>query len=181
MAIIKQHMPKYYKNSTVVDNLTTPIDLENENTIKLINETIDQFYVSTATEKTLNRYEENYGLPINPSGLTLDERRSRIKAKMRMYGVVNKEMIQSVVNAWSNADVEITEDYSNYTVIIEFVNSIGIPSNMDNVYEAVNEIIPAHLIVIYIFKYRQHVDLKPYTHQYLGQYTHEQIRSEGVI
>lgn len=180
MADLIEHMPKYYENSDTVKQIIFPIDRENLLMEDKIDSTVKEFVVSSASAYQLWRYEEEYGLPIDPQGLTLEERRSRVRAKMRMVGAVNKEMLKNVVSAWSNADVEIIEDYGNYTVIIEFVNQIGIPTNIADVYNAVNEIIPAHLIVAYIFKFRQHQELRGFTHQQLSVYTHGTIR-EGVI
>lgn len=179
MARIKQHMPVYYRGSKVVEDLTHPIDLENTISLQKIQEMIDQFIVSTATT-ALSRYEEQYGLEVNPQGITTDERRSRIKAKMRSVGPVNAVMIQNVVSAWTNADVEIIEDFANYKITIKFVNVIGIPTKIDDVYKAISEIIPAHIKVEYQFKYRRYEELTGYTHQQLNAYTHTEIR-EGAI
>ena len=180
MANLIEHMPKYYENSITARQVTSPIDLENARMEDNVDLTVREFMVSSATSNTMWRYEEEYGLAVNPQGITLEERRSRVKAKMRMSGAVNKAMLKNVVSAWSNADVDIIEDFGTYTVIIEFVNTIGIPTNINDVYDAVNEIIPAHLIVAYVFKFRQNQELNHMTHQQLGIYTHNNIR-EGAL
>lgn len=180
MARISQHMPRYYVNSKVVADTTTPIDLENTNFLDKIQEMIDQFIVSTATT-TLNRYEEQYGLEVNPQGITTEERRSRIKAKMRSVGAVNAEMIQNVVSAWTNADVEIIEDFANYKITIKFVNVIGIPTKIDDVYKAIDEIIPAHIKVEYEFKYVRWVELENKKWIDLEPYTWQEVLEGGAI
>lgn len=179
MAKIIEHMPMYMRPSKVAKNITHPIDIENASTDDLIAEMVAQFIVSTATY-TLPRWEEQYGLDVNPQGITIDERRSRIKAKMRSVGVVNKAMIQNVVNAWTNADIEVIEQFDQYKVVIKFVNQIGIPTNIQDVYNAIDEIIPAHIQVAYEFKYRRYEELESKTHAQLSAFTHQTIR-EGVI
>jgi PKD repeat protein len=145
---------------------------------EFIRETQMQFYVDSATT-SLPTYENEYGLQQNPS-LPDSQRRSRIKAKMRSAGTSTKAMIQNTIEAWSNADIEIYEDYGNYQIQVTFTNAIGIPPNMTDVYAAVREIIPAHLGIVYIFKYRRHEELKPFTHAQLAVFTHDTIR-EGAI
>ena len=171
-------MQRYYQNSTSIKDITEPINIENESEEILIVAMVNQFIVSTATY-ALVRYEEQYALPINPS-ISLEERRSRIKAKMRSTGVVNAIMLQNIVDAWTNADIEVIEDYANFTVTIKFVSTIGIPSNIQDVYDAINAIKPAHLIFLYEFKYRRYEELTSKTHQQLSAFTHELIRG-GVI
>ena len=178
MAKLFEHMPRYYQNSTNIKNITEPMNIENETQETLIAAIVNQFVVNTATY-ALVRYEEQYGLPINPT-ISLDERRSRIKAKMRSIGVVNTEMLQNIVDAWTNSYIEVIEDYANFTITIKFVSSIGIPANMQDVYDAINAIKPAHLIFLYEFKYRRNEELANFTHDYLSQFTHNTLR-EGDI
>lgn len=180
MAKLIYHMPTYYKNANVVKDMTKPIDDENISIENLIAEYVNQFIVNTATF-ALGRYEEQYGLPINPSGLSYAERRSRIKAKMRTYGVVTKETLQNIVNSWTNADIEIIEDYANYKVVIKFVSIVGVPENMEDVYSAIREVLPAHLNVEYQFKYNKWSDVESKTWGQLEQYTWQEVLEKGVI
>lgn len=182
MAKLIEHMPLYYRSSKYVAGTTKGANTE----ILALHAQCDlmrqQFIVDTATELTLSRYEEEYGLPINPGAVSIDARRSRIKSKMRVAGVVTKELFQTCANAWANADVEIIEHYDQYLLEIKFVNIIGRPPHVDDLYKAMQEIIPAHLNVTYTFIYRTHREIKdhPFTHRQLQAYTHRQIR-EGVI
>lgn len=180
MANLVQHMPIYYKNSIVASYITKPIDLEINKSYNLVQDYVNQFIVSTATF-ALDRYEKQYGLPINPQGITIEERRSRIKAKMRSIGAVNKSMLQNVVNAWTNGDIEVIEDYNNYKITIKFVNIIGIPSNMQDVHNAISEIIPAHITVTYEFKYNKWSDIQNKTWQDVSRYTWGQIYEGNII
>ncbi len=179
-AKLTEHMPIYFKPSIVASDITNPMYLENLKFENMIQEYTNQFIVKTATF-TLSRYEEQYGLPVNPAGITTEERRSRIKSRMRMNGPTTKEFLQNILNAWGNSEVEITELFDQYLVKIKFISNNGIPSNLGDVREAISEIIPAHLNVLYDFKYRTHGELKPYTHQQLSNYTHQQIRDREDI
>lgn len=156
---IVEHMPHYIANSEVANNICSPIDIEIIKAELLIAEYTKQFVISTATF-TLSRYEEQYNLPINPLGITIEERRSRVKAKMRSQGAVTKQMIRNVINSWTNAEIDIIEDYANYSVTIKFIDTVGIPSNVNDIYKAIDEIKPAHLNFIYEFKYNTVKDVR---------------------
>ena len=172
------YLPSYYLKSLYLANILTAYELSIINFEEFIQETQMQFYVDTATT-SLPTYETEYGLQQSPS-IPDGQRRSRIKAKMRSAGTSTKAMIQNTIEAWANADIEIYEDYSNYQIQVTFTNVLGIPSNMNDVYTAVREIIPAHLGIVYLFKFRRHEELKPFTHAQLSAFTHDTIR-EGAI
>lgn len=180
MAKLVEHMPRYYKKANYVTDTTKGSDDEILELVVTTSLMHAQFVVDTATELTLSRYEAEYGLPQNPEGVTIDVRRSRIKAKMRTAGVVTKEMMQTVIEAWANADIEITEDFANYSFTVKFVNTLGKPPHLQDLYDAVSDIMPAHLGITYEFKYRTHGELAPYTHQQLAAFTHNTLR-EGAL
>lgn len=176
MAKLIEHLPQYYRRSQYINNITQSYDTEILYLMAQSDLMQKQFIVDTATELTLSRYEEEYGLPINPQDITIDARRSRIKAKMRVAGVVTKELMQSVIAAWANADVEIVENYADYSFTVKFVNQLGQPPHVNDLYKAVSEIIPAHLGINYVFIYRTHEELgRPSTHKEMITFTHTQL------
>lgn len=150
MALI-EHLPFYYKESSIVKDLFKPIDLENERLIATVETTKNEFVVNTAVY-TLSKYEEEYGLPINPN-VSIEERRSRIIARMRSTGTTTKELVKTIAMSWSNGEVDVIEYSSQYKIEIQFVGTIGIPANIDYLKQSIYEIIPVHLEVEYTFKY----------------------------
>ena len=60
-------------------------------------------------------------------------------------------MIQRVCDAWKNGEVEV--DFVNGKIQIQFVGSFGIPSDLDSLKDSVEEIKPAHLDYLILFKY----------------------------
>jgi len=125
-------------------------------------------------------------------------------ARMRGFGTCTKAMVKKVADSWTNGDVEIVEflthyelnkkytheqmkqfthaklSLNDYEFKIVFNNEIGIPPNMQDVYNAIEEIKPAHLNVRYEFKFRRHQELVNKTHEQLSGFTHNIIR-QGVI
>lgn len=328
MPLIK-NLPSYYSRSDFLKSLTSAFDSEIAKLKEHTELMKKQFIVDTATID-LPAYEFEYGLEQNPEGVSIEDRRSRIKARMRTVGTSTKALVQTVINSWANANVYITEHYSDinqtsyntstwaewtkdagvtadlsgmkfthngstdvtatintnlkantkygfllhivertdtnkeftikagtqvvanisgigdfkvtsdvntpttkislvagtnasgelikikdfrafelptgtiiesdfnnltaeelnlkypivnvepYFILVTFTGLLGIPSNMNDVYEAVRNVIPAHLGVTYKFKYRRHEELKPFTHAQLSAYTHYVLR-EGAI
>ncbi len=75
----------------------------------------------------------------------------------------------------------MTEHSGGHSFDIQFVGTIGIPPNMDDLTAAVEEIKPAHLAYTFIYVYYTHSRLKPYTHAQLHGYTHYGLRNEGGL
>lgn len=169
------NLPIYYFQSNIAKSIFKSFDKELDRYSLSNSELKNQFFVTKATY-ALRYYEEELGLSIEPQGLTIEERRSRVLAKLRSVGTTTVEMVKNVVSSWTNSEVEIIENYKDYCFEVKFIDKLGVPSNMQDVYNAVEEIKPAHLCVKYIFRYRTHAELKPYTHEQLKSYTHEEIR-----
>lgn len=131
------------------------------------NETIDQCFINTATD-LLSRYEKIYGLEVDISK-NAEFRRERIRAKARGTGAITKQMLAEITTSYSNGEVEIIEDTSNYSFVVKFIGTLGIPANMADLTLTIEEIKPAHLS--FTFEYTYH------THQYVSQFTHEQLSS----
>lgn len=177
--MIIEHFPRYYDESKIAKELTHPIDLENERLIQAVKTTKNEFVVNTAIY-TLSKYEEEYGLPVNPN-VTIEERRSRITARMRSTGTTTKELIKTIVDSWTNGDVNIIEDSANYKITIEFNSVLGIPPNIDDVKLAIREVLPAHLDVEYKFKYNTWAEIGTKLWADLEPYKWIEILEKGVI
>jgi len=117
-----------------------------------IEDILKQFYVETATEWGLELWEQMLNLK-SYAGKPLDQRRSRIISKLRGMGTVTISLIKNVAESYVNGTVEITEDNVNYSFIVKFVDDLGVPPNLQDLQQAIEEIKPAHLAVQYEYKY----------------------------
>jgi thiamine phosphate synthase YjbQ (UPF0047 family) len=118
----------------------------------------NQLFIDTATWGLLI-YEKELGIKTDLNK-TLDERRSLIKSKQRGIGVVGAELIKIVVDSWTNGNVDVA--FTSGTIIITFQDVNGIPSNMTDVIKAIEDIIPCHLPVTYIYKYMTWAEFDTY-------------------
>ena len=141
-----------------------------------------QIFVQTATW-SLPEWEKMLGLPIG-TGLSNAERRERIISKLRGVGTVTKAMVQNVASSYANGEVSVEEGTGDdaYHITITFVDEKGLPPQIDALKAALEEIIPAHLMIDYVVRFTTHGEIGPtwsYTHAQLSAYTHDEIRTLG--
>ena len=63
---------------------------------------------------------------------------------------------------------------------MKFLSTIGVPPNLSDVTQAIEETKPAHLEYSYLILFVLHEELIQFTHHQLTEKTHEQIRNEAV-
>lgn len=139
---------------------------------------LEQLCADTATWG-LQYWERALGLAVE-TGKDMDFRRSRIRSKLRGAGVTTVAMIRNVAESFSNGQVSVIERPAQYRLDIKFVGTVGVPPNMDDLTEALRDIMPAHLAWDYIIMYNRHQTLAGLTHARLAAYTHDQLRNEVI-
>lgn len=145
------YVPPYYDELLESSELLSAEDAEFARLNASIDDLLLQFNVSTATWG-LREWERICGITID-ANKTLGERRSNVKARLRGYGVVTANHIKSVADGYYGGETEIIEKYSEYTIVIKFTSSYGIPTNLADLQAVLREIIPAHLAIEYVFKF----------------------------
>ena len=152
------NLPVYYRKSKVMNELFRSIELEYarlENEVKL---TENQFFVILAG-KNIQNHEQDVGV-IPDEAADLETRRGRVLSKLRGTGTVTKTMMKNVAASFVNGDIEITEYPSRYMFSVAFTSKQGVPYNLQDIKDMIEEIKPAHLAVEYIFTYRLWEDVK---------------------
>lgn len=110
-----------------------------------------QLFVDTATWG-LASWEEFLGL-LTDAAKSDNDRRAVIRSQLRGSGTVTAELLQSVAQAYDNGQIEVLEEPELYKLTIRFAGTIGLPPNLDDLKAAVEAVKPAHLAVVYVFKY----------------------------
>lgn len=148
---INDYVPEYYED---FPEITEILDSRAEESIRLaqmVDETLDQFFIETATW-AMSEYERIYGVTYN-SGLTIDERRSVIISKMRGAGTASAERIRQVAESYADGEVSVENNHADYLVTITFIGERGVPTNLDDVKQALRDVVPAHLVVEFKFTF----------------------------
>lgn len=146
---LMSYLPSFYKDVNEVKEIQLIFGQEMAKIKSSVKDLLDQCFISSSTYG-LDFYERMYGITIDRSK-SFEERREIIKAKLRGSGTATKELIKNVSTAFSGGEVEIEEHPEEYSFIVKFVGTKGIPKNMEGLISALEEIKPAHLS--YSFKY----------------------------
>ncbi len=88
------------------------------------------------------------------AGEGVEERRSVLQAKWRSAtGKCDVDLIQRVCDSWQNGEVDV--DFVDGEIVLRFVGAYGVPDAdaLAALQSAVQEVIPAHLAVKYLYRY----------------------------
>lgn len=127
---------------------------EGERFDRLQDELADQFeqrFADTATWD-LPQWEEELGI-VPPAGQPLQQRRAVVRSKMRGFGKFTGRLLKSVAGAYDNGTIHVSFDPASSTFTIRFVSTLGLPPNIEDLKKAVEDIMPAHLLVQYMYRY----------------------------
>ena len=140
------YMPPYYKTSKIIDvfNKVNAIELNLLNT--RIEEVFNQFFIVTLDE-AIERKEKEFGIKIDRS-LELIERVNRLLPKNRGIGTSTKAMLESVAESFVE-QAELIEDNPHYAFNLNLLSEHGFPYKLDYLYDAIEELKPAHLAARY--------------------------------
>ena len=176
MSLINK-LPFFYDNP-ITKPIIDALEIEGNILNECIESTLNQFYVDSATYG-LDYWEKMLG--ISKNNFDIETRRENIKAKMRSRGTTSVSVIKNICEAYSNGEVDVIVNHSDYSFVIDFVGSIGIPKAFAELDKTIDEIKPCHLAHSYRFNYNTHNDLSKFTHEELANYTYEELRNSSNI
>ena len=170
-------LPYFYDNYVV-----RPIQKALSDEVNTLTDDLDdllkQLFVDSATYG-LDYWERMLG--ISKNNFDYQTRRENIKAKLRSRGTTTVDVIKNICEAYSYGEVDIIVDHANYSFIIDFVGSKGVPKAFAELDKTIEEIKPAHLAHSYKFNHNTHGELTRYTHGELANYTHDEIKNSIEI
>ncbi|MGI5986120.1 MAG: DUF2313 domain-containing protein [Clostridiales bacterium] len=105
----------------------------------------------------LQMYEEI--LPYRPAYITVEDQRRAILALLRIRGgCFTLDMLQDTIGG-CGIEASIEEGEEPMTAVVRFVNNRGIPDGFDRLKRRIEEIVPCHIYVQYMFIYSTWQDL----------------------
>lgn len=129
---IKEFKALYDVNSKELNDINSEI-------VDIFNQT----RISTATWG-LVYWEYVFGIPTDLK-LSYEERRQALIARKTGQGTTTVQKIKDVAKSYTGGEVEIIENFSDYSFVIKFVSQKGIPTNIDLFKNTIDNIKPAHL------------------------------------
>lgn len=145
------YLPNYYETSRVMQADMNAKGAEMDQLFAALDETLQQFFVRTATWG-LDRWETELGIATDPSK-PLEQRRAVVESKLRGSGKFSGRLVKSVAEAYDGGEVDVSFQPTEWSFTIKFVDTLGIPPNLDDLKAVIEEIKPAHLDVVYEFSY----------------------------
>lgn len=171
------YLPDYYATSRVMSSNMDAQGTELDKLWQALDGTLEQYFVSTATWG-LELWESELGISVDVTK-PIEQRRSLILSKMRGIGTVTLSLIKSVAEAYDGGKVDVIVQPEAYTFIVKFVDTRGIPPNLDDLKAVIEEIKPAHLAVEYAFTYTQWDELKQTTWTNLKNFTWGEVMTRS--
>lgn len=171
------NLHKIMRNDPVVNELMKATGLNFDSLESKLFDLYNQYFIDTATWG-LDIWEKQLGIKIDYNR-SLENRRSLIKAKLRGEGKVDSVKIKSVVDSWTNGNVDV--ELISGTIKITFNDVKGIPSELNIVKDTLEDIKPAHLRMLYEFTYTIWSEVKNLTWSQIKTGTWGQLKTRQIV
>ncbi|WP_297422078.1 putative phage tail protein [Clostridium sp.] len=138
------YQPDYYKTSDVMRQINTA----NASELTILNNRVDKeynnLYSDTADADTLSRFEKDNGLTILPN-YNLDYRRARLYSRMIGKNDFSVDIIKNIASLYRSINTFVDLDLPNFKFTINLNFNTGMPENLNNFEDIIEEIKPAYL------------------------------------
>lgn len=108
-----------------------------------------QYYFDTVTWY-IGTLAKELGIHINPT-LPIEEQRAIIESRWKIDGKSDIFLLHAIADSWKNGEIEV--DFIDGKIQVKFASIVGVPPNLDNLKDALETAKPAHLAILYLFKY----------------------------
>ena len=150
LKFITKLLNKVYRLDKFIEVWLAPISIEIARLYNQVSAIKNNYFFDNLDNDGCRHYEKLLGL-VTDESVSLEDRRSRIQAKWLSNNHNNIALIQSVCDSWKNGEIEA--DFIDGKIQIRFVGSFGVPSDLESLKESINEVKPAHLPYLILFKY----------------------------
>ena len=131
-------------------------------------------FIAFFNEQQVANYERFMGLDYK-SGWSLQDRKDRIIYTLLSKNIFTPHVLKEQAKIFTNGEIEVIENYNDYSFIIKFTSVVGIPSNLDNFKNFIYINKPAHLNFSIEFRYNTHNQVAFLLHNSLKVKNHKEI------
>ena len=164
---------KIARNSLQKDLIRT-LDLICEYAKNDIQKYKELLFIAFFNEQQVANYERFMELDYK-NGWSLRDRKDRIIYTLLSKNIFTPQVLKEQAKIFTNGEIEVVEDYGNYSFTIKFTSVVGIPQNLDNFKNFIYINKPAHLNFSIEFRYNTHNQVAYLLHNSLKLKTHKQI------
>ena len=131
-------------------------------------------FIAFFNEQQVANYERFMELDYK-NGWSLQDRKDRIIYTLLSKNIFTPHVLKEQAKIFTNGEIDVIENYNDYSFIIKFTSVVGIPSNLDNFKNFIHINKPAHLNFSIEFRYNTHNQVAYLLHNGLKLKTHKQI------
>ena len=141
---------------------------------RVMNYLVNEFLTDTMSSWGLTIQEARYGLRDNVQR-TVEERRGRLRAAKRGGRNATISDIELIASGFVGGQVEVTPDYDNFIMTVEFVDILGVPTRISDVQAALDKALPAQFSIVYTYRYNTYNDIKT------AYATYDELVASGLV
>lgn len=175
---LKGYLPKYYDGVLEMEQLINAEGPEMDLMASRIEELLNQAYPESATW-AISRYESDLQI-VAEAGKPIEQRRSVVISKMRGQGKVSGSLLKSVAQAYERGAIDVNVRTDDYMIVIKFIDTYGLPPNIDDLKAAIEEIKPAHLSVEYSLRYLTIAEVESMSIEQIEMTTQDRLLGGGA-
>ena len=164
---------KIARNSLQEDLIRT-LDLICEYAKNDIQKYKDLLFIAFFNEQQVANYEKFMELDYK-NGWSLQDRKDRIIYTLLSKNIFTPQVLKEQAKIFTNGEIEVIENYNDYSFIIKFTSIVGIPQNLDNFKNFIYINKPAHLNFSIEFRYNTHNQVAYLLHDNLKTKTHTDL------
>jgi hypothetical protein len=166
------YLPPYYQTSKVMLSIMQSEGTEFDWIHQALDEILNQFFAQNATW-ALVTWESELGLDtdeLQPN----NQRRDKITSRLRGFGTSTPTIVKKVAESYDKGSIEVIQDIPNYKIIAKFIDTTGVPPNLDDLKSALRAVVPSHLALEYLLNYFIYDDLDA------ENWTYDQLDALGL-
>ena len=160
--------------NTLQQGLIRTLDLICEYAKNDIQKYKELLFIAFFNEQQVANYERFMELDYK-NGWSLQDRKDRIIYTLLSKNIFTPHVLKEQAKIFTNGEIEVIENYNDYSFIIKFTSVVGIPSNLDNFKNFIHINKPAHLNFSIEFRYNTHNQVAYLLHNSLKLKTHKHI------
>lgn len=160
--------------NTLQEDLIRTLDLMCEYAKNDIQKYKGLLFIAFFNEQQVANYERFMELDYK-NGWSLQDRKDRIIYTLLSKNIFTPHVLKEQAKTFTNGEIEVIENYNDYSFIIKFTSVVGIPSNLDNFKNFIHINKPAHLNFSIEFRYNTHNQVAYLVHNSLKAKSHKEI------
>lgn len=171
---LKKYMPSFLLD---MDEFDTCCEIDGEEVGRLrhyVEDLEDQTYISTATWG-IKKWEKIYGI-VGSESSTIEQRRAAVLMSEKGEKTFTPSLVKDIANEMTGVDVEVRENYSDYSFVVFFVGQYGVPKGIREFREWLEMAKPAHLASSIEYRYVIWREIASKRWDDLRRYTWQSIR-----